>query len=321
MRASTRPLTRSRLTREPLAVRPRVSARINPAAYAITAHLLAHWSVLSSCSSCPAWFNPQEDGMPLAALRYDRGAISDLLRLTATNSLRHVAILLVTRLATSGDLAERLVFVKQAQPRGYGDALYGAKDFVGDETFLHLVGDHLYLSRTEQSCARQLVEVARTENCSVSAVQQTRENRLPYFGAIGGRRLPQSSRLYEVTTVLEKPTPTLAEQELVMAGLRTGYYLCVFGMHVLTPVIMDLLREQLERASATDKVPLSPALAQLAKRERYLAMELEGTRYDIGVKYGLLIAQLAHCLSGRDRDLILTELVQLLADQPQGTRS
>ena len=221
----------------------------------------------------------------------------------------------------AGDLAERLVFVKQAQPRGYGDALYGAKDFVGDETFLHLVGDHLYLSRTEQSCARQLVEVARTENCSVSAVQQTRENRLPYFGAIGGRRLPQSSRLYEVTTVLEKPTPTLAEQELVMAGLRTGYYLCVFGMHVLTPVIMDLLREQLERASATDKVPLSPALAQLAKRERYLAMELEGTRYDIGVKYGLLIAQLAHCLSGRDRDLILTELVQLLADQPQGTRS
>ncbi|MCA9166189.1 MAG: hypothetical protein KDB23_00915, partial [Planctomycetales bacterium] len=210
----------------------------------------------------------------------------------------------------AGDLAERLVFVKQAQPRGYGDALYGAKDFVGDETFLHLVGDHLYLSRTEQSCARQLVEVARTENCSVSAVQQTRENRLPYFGAIGGRRLPQSSRLYEVTTVLEKPTPTLAEQELVMAGLRTGYYLCVFGMHVLTPVIMDLLQEQLARASATDKLPLSPALAQLAKRERYLAMELEGTRYDIGVKYGLLIAQLAHCLSGRDRDLILTELVQ-----------
>ncbi|MCA9258254.1 MAG: hypothetical protein KDA61_03590, partial [Planctomycetales bacterium] len=63
------------------------------------------------------------------------------------------------------------------------------------------------------------------------------------------------------------------------------------------------------------KLTLSPALAALAQRERYLAFEVDGARHDIGVKYGVLMAQLAHSLSGRDRDRILTELVQLLADQ------
>ena len=55
------------------------------------------------------------------------------------------------------------------------------------------------------------------------------------------------------------------------------------------------------------------ALARLAKRERYLACELEAHRYDIGVKYGLLTAQLALALDGQDRDEVLSGLVELLA--------
>ena len=57
----------------------------------------------------------------------------------------------------------------------------------------------------------------------------------------------------------------------------------------------------------------SAVLADLAKRERYLALEIQGTRYNIGVKYGLLTAQLALGLSGVDRDKILTGVVDLLA--------
>ena len=57
----------------------------------------------------------------------------------------------------------------------------------------------------------------------------------------------------------------------------------------------------------------SPALARLANSERYLACELNGRRFDIGVKYGLLIAQLALALAGKDRDEVLSGLVELLA--------
>jgi UTP--glucose-1-phosphate uridylyltransferase len=63
-------------------------------------------------------------------------------------------------------------------------------------------------------------------------------------------------------------------------------------------------------------VVLSSALSRLASRERYLASELQGRRYDIGVKYGLLTAQLALALDGKDRDEVLTGLVDLLARRP-----
>jgi UTP--glucose-1-phosphate uridylyltransferase len=217
--------------------------------------------------------------------------------------------------AAAGAKAEMLSFIEQPQPMGYGHALYCARQFAGGEPFLHLVSDHLYLSRSDKRCAQQLVEVARAESCSVSAVQPTRESMLPYYGCVGGHRVQKVANLYEVETVIEKPTPTEAEQKLIVPGLRAGHYLCFFGMHVLTPAVMDVLGELIAQAAGKDPVQLSSALARLAGRERYLAMEISGQRHNIGVKYGLLMAQLALALDGNDRELIMTELLELLASR------
>tara|TARA_R110002049_G_scaffold4601_4_gene31922 strand:- start:170682 stop:171533 length:852 start_codon:yes stop_codon:yes gene_type:complete len=209
-----------------------------------------------------------------------------------------------------------LHFVPQPEPMGYADALHRAKDFIDGEPFLHLVGDHLYLSKIAQSCAKQLVQIASDFQCSVSAVQATRENNLPYFGIVSGPHVPRHDGLYEIERVVEKPTPTFAEQELVTPGLRSGHYLGFFGMHVLTSDVMELI-EKLLKDSPHSKPSLSDAAALLPARGKYLAYELQGTRYNLGIKYGLLIAQLAIGLSGRDRDQILTEMVDLLAHRPE----
>jgi UTP--glucose-1-phosphate uridylyltransferase len=82
-------------------------------------------------------------------------------------------------------------------------------------------------------------------------------------------------------------------------------------MHVPPPEIFELLEEQSQAAGKT--LGLSPALHTLASRRRYLAFSVAGRRYDIGATYGLLFAQLALTLAGRDRDRILTQLVELLA--------
>ena len=217
--------------------------------------------------------------------------------------------------AAAGSAASRLELIPQPEPLGYGNAVSVACDFIDDEPFLHFVGDHLYVSDSDRRCGQQLVAVAEAEQCSVSAVQPTRESMLPYFGVIGGRRVPQTKNLYEVDTVLEKPTPTQAEQELIVPGLRAGHYLCFFGMHVLTPVIFDLL----DALGDSGRRQVSPALAMLAGRERYLAYEVAGNRSNLGVTYGLLVAQLALALSGKDRADILSHLVDLLARQPHTT--
>ncbi|MGB5052044.1 MAG: sugar phosphate nucleotidyltransferase [Caldilineaceae bacterium] len=211
-----------------------------------------------------------------------------------------------------GEHAGRLHFLPQTEPLGYGHAVYSARDFVGSEPFLHLVGDHLYVSRDGQGCAQRLVEVATRQGCAVSAVQATREHLLPYYGAVGGRRLAGRDDLYRIETVIEKPTPTQAEQHLIAPGLRAGHYLCFFGMHVLTPAVMEILGRLLA-ADNSAGLPLSAALDELARQEQYLALQQNAQRFDVGVKYGLLTAQMALALSGKDRDEVLARLLELLA--------
>src|SRR4030095_9987446 len=121
-------------------------------------------------------------------------------------------------MAAAGDHARVLCFVEQRETRGYGYAVLCAREFVGRDPFLHLVGDHLHLSMDQHShtCARQVIEVAEANDCAVSAVQPTRETLLPNYGAVGGKRLAHSERLYVIERVLEKPTPTEAEQTLIV---------------------------------------------------------------------------------------------------------
>jgi UTP--glucose-1-phosphate uridylyltransferase len=160
-----------------------------------------------------------------------------------------------------------------------------------------------------------LVEVAQAENCAVSSVQATRETLLPYYGTVGGRRVPGRKDLYEIETVIEKPTPTEAELRLIVPGLRAAHYLCFFGMHVLTPTVIEILSDQVAQAGSAGGVTLSAALKILATREKYLAFEQQAWRYDVGVKYGLLTAQMALVLSGPDREQVLARLLELLVQR------
>jgi UTP--glucose-1-phosphate uridylyltransferase len=208
----------------------------------------------------------------------------------------------------------RVTFVEQPEPLGYGHAVTCGREFAGDAPFVLMVGDHLYVRREELSCAAQLVRAAAEEDCAVSAVQPTHESQLPFYGAVGGAPVSGRPGRFKIETVREKPTPTEAEQTLVVPGLRAGYYLCFFGMHVLTPTLFAVLEELRAAADDPRQVHLSDALAVLATRERYLACELAGRRYDIGARYGLLTAQLALALEGQDRDEVLTQLVELLAE-------
>lgn len=210
--------------------------------------------------------------------------------------------------AAIGGHVDQVTFIEQAEPLGYGHAVLCAKDFTGDDPFLLMMSDHLYLSLTDRSCLAQLLAVAESANCPVSAVQSTHESKLPYYGAISGTHVSNQKGLYEVSKLFEKPTPTVAEQELIVPGLRAGHYLCFFGMHVLTRSVMEHLA-----SSSADKLPLTPSLDATARGERYLACEIEGLRFNIGESYGLLRAQLGMSLAGENRDEIMASIIELIA--------
>ena len=220
------------------------------------------------------------------------------------------------------NLERRLRFAVQEKPEGYGHAVWSAREFVGSEPFLLLLGDHLYISGEKRRCARQLLDLAEQEECSVAAVQATREHLIQRYGKVAGKRLSGSSNVFQIEKIVEKPTPSAAEQQLHVPGLRVGHYLCFFGMHVLTPSVFDILDKHVqEDRRLRGEIQLSPALEELARREKYLAIQTNGHRYDIGVQYGALEAQLALAMSGVDRDEVLARLSELLVQFEQDSVS
>lgn len=219
-------------------------------------------------------------------------------------------------------MLRRLTFAVQEEPLGYGHAVYCARDFVGDMPFLLLLSDHLYLSHVEgRRCAQQLLELASREQCAVAAVNPTREYLVGHYGAVAGKGVSGMPGVYTIEKIIEKPSVSLAESELQTPGLRAGHYLCFFGMHVLPPTLFPIIESECRTADGrANSVQLTPALHELSRRERYLAAELHGDRYDIGARYGLLMAQLALGMAGRDRDDMLADMVALLAETKRARR-
>lgn len=264
---------------------------------------------------------PNQRRLPLQALTDRHGdskpAIAIILEEMLAAGLEKVGV--VVSAADQGayeavlaPFSSAVTFLVQASANGYGDAVLCGREFVGAESFLLQVSDHVYVSGAEKSCTRQLLDIAEVEACAVSAVQATHESQLRFFGTVAGSLLAGRKGLYQIENVIEKPTPTIAEQHCVVPGIRSSHYLCFFGMHVLPPSVFTLLSED-AAALPGGKVGLTPALARLASREKYLAAELSGRRADLEAHFGVLRAQIALALNGSARNDMLALLAEELA--------
>jgi UTP--glucose-1-phosphate uridylyltransferase len=184
------------------------------------------------------------------------------------------------------DLGRRISYVVQDTQRGFGHAVYCAKNWVGNEPFLLMLGDHIYESSRESGeirCAQQLLQVFPKVNKSISAVMRRSEKVLHLYGTISGKRVPHIPRLYEVTELKEKPTIEYAKKHLTIEELPVGEYLCIFGQYILTPNIFDCIQYHIDHEILEHgEIQLTNALDLLRKEEGYYAYETEGKYYDIG---------------------------------------
>ena len=196
-----------------------------------------------------------------------------------------------------GRLGEIISYVAQPSPEGYGHAVYCARQFVGDEPFLLLLGDHLYISDHQQRCACQLIDVFESHQQNVSAVQVTPSDQLHLFGTVKGEPLADHPGVYQVLAMKEKPSVDYARQHLSTPGLPADHYLCFFGMYILTRAIFDCLEEHIQgNIRERGEIQLTGALEALRQREPYLAYVVQGSRYDLGVPEGLVATQTALAL-------------------------
>jgi UTP--glucose-1-phosphate uridylyltransferase len=217
-----------------------------------------------------------------------------------------------------GAFGERLHFAEQHTPEGFGHAVYQAKKFVGDEPFLLLLGDHVYISGTKERCARQLISVYEQYMLdAVTGVQPTIERQLHLFGTIKGHPIDPARGIYKSELIIEKPSIESARANLVTPGLPAGNYLAHFGIHVFSPRIFDSL-EYLIKNDVREKGEFQLTAAQEHLRQqtdKYWCVVTEGQRYDTGIPYGLMETQLALALNGVHRTEICEAIARILAMQ------
>ncbi len=208
------------------------------------------------------------------------------------------------------EIGERLQFAIQAEPQGFGHAIYCARDFAAGEPVMILLGDHLYISEMDVSCAKQLVDVYAQVGKSVTSLDVCDESELSVNGIVQGSPEPDSPRLFELACIAEKPTVDFAREHMRVEGIwdaeDTHQYLCHFGIDLLTPLLFDILDYNYRNKILTHgEIQLRDAMAEVVKQEGMSGYRVAGKRYDTGNPQELLKTAYAFGLHGPYRNTLI----------------
>jgi UTP-glucose-1-phosphate uridylyltransferase/mevalonate kinase len=181
------------------------------------------------------------------------------------------------------EMGRQVSFVIQEAQEGFGHAVYCAREAIGNEPFLLMLGDHLYRSCGEKSCAQQLIEAYNKYGINVLGLRLTPEEKIANFGAAAGVWI-EEGRLLNVTEFAEKPTVDYARNNLRVSGLPEDEYLTVFGQYIIKPQLFDYLEEHIKNnVRERGEFQLTSALDRLRQEDGFLGLIMDGLRYDIGL--------------------------------------
>jgi len=181
------------------------------------------------------------------------------------------------------EIGRHVTFITQNVQDGFGHAVYCAREAIGNEPFLLMLGDHLYRSNTDRSCAQQLLDAYQEHGLSVVGLRRTPEDAIAAFGTATGIWL-EANRVLNITEFAEKPTIDYAREHLFISGLPQGEYLTLFGQYIIKPQIFDYLEENItNNVRERGEFQLTSCLDRLRQEDGFHGVVIDGRRFDIGL--------------------------------------
>ncbi|MCY4402223.1 MAG: UTP--glucose-1-phosphate uridylyltransferase [Candidatus Poribacteria bacterium] len=181
------------------------------------------------------------------------------------------------------ELGSKISFVTQDVQEGFGHAVYCARNWVDNEPFLLMLGDHLYSSDEPYSCAQQVLDAYERVGHSVVGLKKTPIEELSNFGCVTGVWTEEASMI-SVTEFYEKPDPEYAREYLHVDGMDIDSFLTVFGIYVIEPQIFEFLEQNIEHNfRERGEFQLTSCLDELRKADGFSGYVVKGHRYDIGL--------------------------------------
>jgi UTP--glucose-1-phosphate uridylyltransferase len=146
-----------------------------------------------------------------------------------------------------------------------------ARNHTGGEPFAVLLGDTVVDSVIP--AAQQLIDMYEQYKRPVIAVEEVPADKVSRYGIVGAK--PLGERVYEITELVEKPSPERAPSNLAVSG-----------RYVLTPEIFTCI-DRTPRGK-NNEIQITDALRLLLKTQPMIACKVDGKRYDIGDKLDYL---------------------------------
>ena len=177
-----------------------------------------------------------------------------------------------------------IYFIRQSHPRGLGDAVLTARDFIGDEPFVVMLGDDLNnINNNGTPLTKELIDSYHETGASTLAVMRVPHEDTSKYGVINPSKEVKPG-LFNVTSFVEKPDPKDAPSDLA-----------IIGRYVFTPEIFDVFAKT--KPGKGNEIQLTDAINTLNKTQRVFAHEYKGDRYDVGNKFGWIETNIEYGLN------------------------
>jgi UTP--glucose-1-phosphate uridylyltransferase len=175
-----------------------------------------------------------------------------------------------------------VVSIRQQEPLGLGHAVLCARDLVGDEPFVVMLGDDVIDAAVPG--AKQLADCYARHGLGTIALMEVPAEETHLYGIAAGTAV--DDRTIRIERVVEKPKRDPPSR------------LAVIGRYVLPPRVFEIL--DAVEPGVGGEIQLTDALAVLAREEGLLGYRFEGDRYDAGDRFGYLKANIAFALKRPD---------------------
>jgi len=193
-------------------------------------------------------------------------------------------------------------YVRQGEPLGLGHAVLCARELVGDEPFVVLLGDDVI--DANPPAIKQLIDVFDRVKGPVLAVERVSRESISSYGVIAvDTTVNLGPGVYQVRDLVEKPPPEEAPSDLA-----------IIGRYVLTPDIFPALAAT--KSDRTGEIQLTNGLRELLKSRPIYACEVNGVRHDTGNKLGYLKAMVYFAMKRPDLAGPFVEYLETLLRQP-----
>lgn len=186
---------------------------------------------------------------------------------------------------TISRIGNKLHFAVQKERRGFGHAVYQAKQFIGDEPVLLMLGDFIYKSNENESCTMQTIKAYRKSGGRLTvAVKPISLEDVVHYGVLTGSF---SDNIMKVTQMKEKPSMQYAKDYLGVKTSASGTnYFCTFGQYILTPDVFKFLEEDIKKNnenSDNSEIQLTDALCKVLESSGMVGICVKGKSYDVGI--------------------------------------